>query len=35
MATIINEYDETIDGDVYHVQEFDDGEFLIAPISND
>lgn len=35
MATIINEYDETIDGEVYHVQEFDNGDVLIAPINND
>jgi len=31
MVTIINEYEITIDGEIFIVTEFDNGEEIIAP----
>lgn len=35
MPDKINEFDEEIDGVMHHVEEYDDGELLIAPINNE
>ena len=35
MPDKINEFDEEIDGVMHHIEEYDDGELLIAPIDNE